>query len=363
MIWLLALTIDYENAALPTQFIMQEEQNNDSVSPMQPPHAVVKDAPAPFDDGDADVILRSCDLVDFRVFKLVLSFASPVFKSMFTLPQSPSSTRTIVADDDDQKHGLPVVRLSEDARTLQDILRACYPGTSPHITCIEDIARVLAASEKYEMEAFRVTAREMLINRHKAHPVSAYIIALRFEFEGIITDAAVASLEREHTAILGYSSTLLELITAEQFRRLLSFHHRACEAASEVALSQDWLKTLPPQMMSTTYSCPQCREKRTVADTADGKRPTLFFAPPYLWEYLNQAARKSRNLPSAKASSFVMSTTMVEPGNCDSCKFYKSGGMTVVRKCLADAITEAVSKVRSSASQFTLLFTHSRAQN
>ena len=49
-------------------------------------------AEAPFDDAKADLILRSSDEVPvhFRVFKIILSLASPVFADMFSMP-SPST--------------------------------------------------------------------------------------------------------------------------------------------------------------------------------------------------------------------------------------------------------------------------------
>ena len=51
-------------------------------------------APEPFDRLDADLILRSSDKepVDFRVFKLFLSLASPFFAMVFTLPQPNQAT-------------------------------------------------------------------------------------------------------------------------------------------------------------------------------------------------------------------------------------------------------------------------------
>ena len=44
-------------------------------------------ATAPFDHAKADIVLRSSDNVDFRVFKLFLSLASPVFETLFDIPQ------------------------------------------------------------------------------------------------------------------------------------------------------------------------------------------------------------------------------------------------------------------------------------
>jgi len=71
-----------------------------------------------FDVSDADLIIRSSDIVDFRVHKLVLSMASPFFKDLLSLPQ-PSDSETI--------DGLHVVQLPEDSELLSSLLSMLYP--------------------------------------------------------------------------------------------------------------------------------------------------------------------------------------------------------------------------------------------
>ncbi|KAI0285939.1 hypothetical protein BGY98DRAFT_249262 [Russula aff. rugulosa BPL654] len=63
-----------------------------SQSPQSKPPNQFELAEAPFNDAQADLILRSSDEVPihFRVFKNILSLASPVFADMFSIP-SPSS--------------------------------------------------------------------------------------------------------------------------------------------------------------------------------------------------------------------------------------------------------------------------------
>lgn len=55
--------------------------------------ADVQDAASPFDDRNADVIFRSSDDIDFHVHKSILSFASPFFHDLFTLPCGPPITQ------------------------------------------------------------------------------------------------------------------------------------------------------------------------------------------------------------------------------------------------------------------------------
>lgn len=99
----------------------------------------------PFDDPNAEVILRSSDNVDFRVFRCNLSLASPVFKDMFTLgapvhgehPPNPSS--------------LPVVPLSETGSALDTLLRLIYPLKTPKLDSVGDIKALVAAVVKYDL--------------------------------------------------------------------------------------------------------------------------------------------------------------------------------------------------------------------
>jgi len=72
--------------------------------------------PDGLDMANADIIIQSCDFINFHVHKLVLSFSSPFFEDMFSLPQ-PSDQEVVGV--------LPVVRLSEDAEVL-NVSSQCY---------------------------------------------------------------------------------------------------------------------------------------------------------------------------------------------------------------------------------------------
>lgn len=99
-----------------------------------------------FNKPTADIILRPSDAVDFRVHKLILSEASPVFEGMFSIPQpSPSTSST---SDIPPVDGLAVVPFAETGATLLLILTICYPIPDPplvtlaHTLCPGDGAEV-----------------------------------------------------------------------------------------------------------------------------------------------------------------------------------------------------------------------------
>ena len=75
-------------------------------------------APQPaFDVSDTNLILRSSDLVDFRVHKSVLAVVSPFFQALLSLPQ-PSDSETV--------DGFPVIHLSEDSELLNWLVSILY---------------------------------------------------------------------------------------------------------------------------------------------------------------------------------------------------------------------------------------------
>jgi BTB/POZ domain len=74
--------------------------------------------PEPFHVPDANLVIRSSDLVDFRVHKSVLAMVSPIFRDTLSLPQ-PSDSEIV--------DGLPMIQISEDSELLNCLLSILYP--------------------------------------------------------------------------------------------------------------------------------------------------------------------------------------------------------------------------------------------
>ena len=118
---------------------------------------------APFDDSDADIILRSfpsaspgsdrTSATHFRVHRLFLVKASPVFKRLLC-EAAPSQY-----PDQDEESGitrdnydnLPVLCLSEDTDTLHSLLTAIYPTDVAYPRTPEAMMKTHAAAKKYGM--------------------------------------------------------------------------------------------------------------------------------------------------------------------------------------------------------------------
>ena len=98
---------------------------------------------APFDRGDSDVTIRSCDPVDFQVHKAILGIASTTFEDMFTAP-GPLPHR--------QKQVKQVIDLTENSKTLLHLLSVIYPMVSIVLDAPEDALSLLSTCQKYQMD-------------------------------------------------------------------------------------------------------------------------------------------------------------------------------------------------------------------
>ena len=146
------------------------------------PHAVaVMNSGEVFNWSDADVTLRcthDTESRDFRVHKLFLSFASPVFRDMFevTQPSSPASN---------------IVNLGDPPQALELILRFIYPSSGPPaINDLTIVSQALSLADKYDIEVARSRLRSSLVDLAATEPLRVYAIACRFGLEDEMKIAA-----------------------------------------------------------------------------------------------------------------------------------------------------------------------------
>ncbi|KAI6041902.1 hypothetical protein EDC04DRAFT_1138829 [Pisolithus marmoratus] len=182
----------------------------------------------PFDHAKADVILRSSDGIEFRVFRLFLALASPFFETLFGLPQPSEENNT----DTEIRNGLPVVPVSEDSKTLDSLLRFCYPCTLAEDPVLEDfreIINVLEATKKYSFDAIQQAVCKSLFSPEilKVNALRCFAIArhARLRHECIL--AAKYTL-REPLVPLWFKE--IELITSAELLSLLTYRQQCSNA-------------------------------------------------------------------------------------------------------------------------------------
>ena len=139
------------------------------------PPAVSSSLPECLDMSEADVIVRASDLTTFPVHKLVLASSSPIFRDMFTLPWP---------QNNEMVNGLPVVDVSEDAELVRCLITILYPIPSEMPGSYDRALDLLAAAQKYDMDAVQSSIRAEVTSRPPpaldgAQVFRAYAIASR----------------------------------------------------------------------------------------------------------------------------------------------------------------------------------------
>lgn len=128
----------------------------------QSPHQI-------FSFDDADVVLVSCDSIEFKVHSIVLRQASSFFRNLLHSSLKPGSRLRL--------------EMTETEAVLEFIFRLVYPfKTAPTITSLPDAIPILLAVQRLEIEAHAVTAALGSYIQSIPHPLRAWAVACRFKY-------------------------------------------------------------------------------------------------------------------------------------------------------------------------------------
>lgn len=257
----------------------------------------------PFDSSDADCILRSSNDVDFRVHTLILSLASPFFRTMFSLPKGADARRIEEVND-----GLPIVPVSENERTLHILLSLCYPVPPPTVKRFRDLTLAYEAAEKYEMDRMLPHIADALVDKASQDVVAAYAFGYRHRLTDLVITAAKITLQNP-LSDLGRSPEL-DLITGTQLQHLHAFHRSCREKAVGLADDWAWVKTISAiPLASDTKNC-DCQIIITIHDVEPIRGTTStfeeheedkqeFYAPEWWYDYMDKATEALKHRPVA----------------------------------------------------------------
>ena len=200
-------------------------------------------ANAPFDDVRADLTLESSDGVHFRIFKIILSLASPIFADMFSIAQPTSET----------VHGVPTaVPVSEDSKALDLSLRHLYPVSSPTRVELRE-ARILAEfARKYQVDGLKSVIARYLTDAIEDDPIGVYAIAVTYGFNDSGAKAARTTLK---LPISRLQPPQVQCITTELYGELIQDHIACGKAASTVTSEREWFPSSKGRggLISTAY--------------------------------------------------------------------------------------------------------------
>ncbi|EGN92890.1 hypothetical protein SERLA73DRAFT_79239 [Serpula lacrymans var. lacrymans S7.3] len=181
-----------------------------------------------------DVILRSADGHDFRFYKYLLSLASPVFDTMFALPQP-----SLSSSSPDSKDGLPVVELAETKPALQRLLGMYLPDyleKDGKIASVDEWKEVFSAANKYEMKAVVKCLSWNLESLAEAEPMRVFALATQHGLNEAAQKAAFNTLKVPFGGWGAFPE--LECVTGGDLQRLFQYH-TACGRLASSTL-KDW---------------------------------------------------------------------------------------------------------------------------
>ncbi|EIN03892.1 hypothetical protein PUNSTDRAFT_47886 [Punctularia strigosozonata HHB-11173 SS5] len=248
-----------------------------------------------FDDPLADVTLRSSDGVGFRLYKVMLSFSSPFFRAMFSLPQEAAHATGGPSDP-------PVIDVSERSPTLRDLLPLCYPPSPidiPLTTNLDRLHDALQAGLKYDMSAaVRVLCTHLVEVCAKPEPAGVYAIARCLELDDIALEAAKLCL-RQSLPELEESDQWRRVVAAD-FCRLQRYHVACGTSAAAVAVSLDGLAPSWYSHGTQSWMDCACRPSSVVWFHRNGAKNWV--------GWMSSTAQKLRHRPGAASSTTTLDT-------------------------------------------------------
>ncbi|KAG2046475.1 hypothetical protein BDR06DRAFT_1025510 [Suillus hirtellus] len=303
-------------------------------------------ASAPFDHAKADVILRSADGVEFRVFMLFLSLASPFFETLFGLPQAPDGT-----SDQEMKDGLAVIAVSEDSKTLDLFLRFCYPSTLAEDPCLDNLTEVLsvlAAARKYSLDLIERKVCQALANPKvlETEPLRSFAIARNARLKHETITAARHNLRQPLIPALFAE---INLITASDFLALLTYHKKCAIAVKALMKDFTWMTNHYGNVDSCIWLFNRPRYNQYCCGQGTDTRFLPWNTAPLAWwtTYMQEVYELLQDSPSGDTVRTAADSTIqkVRSANCAACSGRVKEGMTEFSNLLALKVEEAVAPI------------------
>ncbi|TFK21775.1 hypothetical protein FA15DRAFT_681962 [Coprinopsis marcescibilis] len=282
----------------------------------------------PFDNPEADLILRSSDShpTDYRVFKLLLSLSSPFFSVLFTLPQpkaSKYSSSKVIQDE------IPVVQMAEDREVLDILLGFCYPLSAhslPSFSSLAILQRVADASLKFEMDGILRHVRQELVSPRflETQPIRVYALAYHY---GWVEEMKLAARDTLRHSMPGPYVPELKGVSPAAYHRLQQYHRLCGEVAeSRVLIQQVAIAPDDDWIWSTCRSCPGISTPCMMGSTnraGKGSRPvnSVVYVRKWWSDWLHETAAQFRARPRGDCARNIpiMAKAVARAGGCPTC--------------------------------------------
>lgn len=303
----------------------------------------------PYSDTDADIILRTSDNVLFRLYKVMLAKASPIFRDIFSLPTPPSAV------DDEHIDGLPVVIISENSTTLKNLLLFIYPGPRPALSA-DAMITLADAARKYEMFYVVDSMKDAIAKTASTAPLRTFCIAYNLAFYDIARAAAKHSISTKLWLFPPDIPRELRFLPSAGLYRLLQYYDRCMKAA--VAVATDIVGVMaaigvPPAPLHSKgwiwAICTSCTES---ADSPIQKKRKSSESGQTIvaWWWMDHMDRAAVVLASNPSGSAIQTTEFMSPvllaaNGCITCRRFAYDQLAEFSRRLGKMVDVAVSKV------------------
>ncbi|OCH90547.1 hypothetical protein OBBRIDRAFT_593562 [Obba rivulosa] len=307
----------------------------------QPPYAS-----SPFDDPDADVIIRTSDRTDFRLYKVVLSIASPVFKDMLPIPQPDHN-----GSPHELRDGTPVVNVAEDKKTMDHVLRIIYPVEEPRFTSLEEVATALQVCGKYMMRKAQQFSAKHLLPYMEKEPLRVYAVACRFQLFDVAREAAKCSLQVPLLPLASPMPSELDHLPAFRFFFELSSYRQKCEKAA-LGIFTNWRWTCETSISGYVWFASQnSHSSDCIAGRTESFNNSRVVLARRWWEEYYEAAKLA--VQTRIAGAAVQEPELLDPffkkaSACATCRASVNGHLRIFSRNLAQRIDNAVAKYLST---------------
>jgi len=291
-------------------------------------------------DPTADVILRSMDLVDFRAHKLILSFASPLFRDMFNVGKSSGH---MPGQNDGRSAVVPMKE--ETADVVEKLLRLCYPVEPPSWESASQIHPVLAAAIKYQLETISTTLRKELMSPRflQSEPLRIFAIACHLKLSDEARVAAVHTLRQP--MIFEGAIKELQFVSSLSVYRLFEFREASRKAVTVLAVDSNTgsVDLVSKDTDWVWFTCAGIfAGKACPASPLFNRQVT-----PWWFTYLGSASSALSQKPSGSSvtSDSTLLAALNEASACNKCSSKAYSDLARFSKLLAAAVDKKVEEI------------------
>lgn len=291
-----------------------------------------------FKDADADLILASSDGVHFRVHKLILGKASPVFLDMFAIPTSLDGTE-----------GPQTVQLTESSWAVEAMLRMCYPMKRSKPSSLNEATTLLAIGRKYSMDAVVDGATSIVASwrytEEDAPGLEVFASGVHIGDRQLIERGVVECLRRPLFDLIDETATGLGLIPGSTLKGLFEFHRNCTTTAMYAAIHFTW-----PNYEDQPW-CSDCQSHIFLPEYSNKRNLKWYNLDGKWWD---ECAKEFRRVFESRSASPLNSMRLLLPSahfrpppctmTCRRCLETGSSELMKVMLAVVEKIDEAVMK-------------------